>query len=63
MPSFVNVALFCLVLPRLSVDNHAQFRLITGVYPKNNSGTCRSLCITCHLDPSLYGVGSPIIHS
>ncbi|NJD00241.1 hypothetical protein EWM60_10065 [Candidatus Erwinia dacicola] len=63
MPSFVNIALFCLVSPRLSVHNHAQFRLITGVYPNNNWDTCRILCIICHLDPILYGEGSPIIHS
>ncbi|AXU97041.1 hypothetical protein CI789_18665 [Erwinia persicina] len=63
MLSFVNIALFCLVLPQSTVDNMTQHPVITGVYPNNNFASCRYLWITCHLDPSLYGAGSPIIHS
>ena len=36
---------------------------LTGSYPKNNRCSVFELCITLHFDPSLYGPGSPIIHS
>ncbi|AUX74371.1 hypothetical protein EPYR_03986 [Erwinia pyrifoliae DSM 12163] len=63
MPGFVNISLFSGFFTPFSVDNMANYRVKTGYYPNNNLASSLSLCITCHLDPSLYGSGSPIVNS
>ncbi len=50
-------------LLRSTVDNSVRKLGSTGSYPKNNCCSVFELCITPHSDPSLYGPGSPIIHS
>ncbi|HAU5566992.1 TPA: hypothetical protein JD264_24770 [Serratia fonticola] len=54
---------FIVFFTPLSVDNIALILRITGSYPNNNPCCFFQLCISGHLDPSLYGSGSPIIHS
>ena len=48
---------------RSTVDNSVRKLGSTGSYPRNNGCSVFELCITPHSDPSLYGPGSPIIHS